>query len=98
MIRYAKIHGTKHRPWLRALLARRPTKVAAIALANKIARMVWAISFHPFNLWKSRGKDRAAGRIAPRPMDGKLDYLDSAIGFCANGPATARVGRSFTAP
>jgi transposase len=43
VIRYAKIHGTKHRPWLTALLARRPTKVAAIALANKIARMVWAI-------------------------------------------------------
>jgi transposase len=35
VIRYAKIHGTKHRPWLTALLARRPTKVAAIALANK---------------------------------------------------------------
>ena len=43
VIRYAKIHGTKHRPWLRALLARRPTKVAAIALANKIARMAWAM-------------------------------------------------------
>jgi transposase len=25
------------------LLARRPTKVAAIALANKIARMAWAM-------------------------------------------------------
>src|SRR5664280_1612024 len=24
VIRYAKIHGTKHRPWLTALLARRP--------------------------------------------------------------------------
>ena len=43
VIRYAKIHGTKHRPWLAALLARKPTKVAAIALANKIARMAWAI-------------------------------------------------------
>jgi transposase len=43
VIRYAKIHGTKHRPWLAALLTRRPTKVAAIALANKIARMVWAM-------------------------------------------------------
>ena len=42
VIRYAKIHGTK-RPWLTALLARRPTKVAAIALANKIARMAWAM-------------------------------------------------------
>jgi hypothetical protein len=27
-------HGTEHRPWLTALLARRPTKVAAIALAR----------------------------------------------------------------
>jgi transposase len=43
VIRYAKIHGTKHRPWLTALLVRRPTKVAAIALANKIARMAWAM-------------------------------------------------------
>ena len=43
VIRYAKIHGTKHRPWLTALLARRPSKVAAIALANKIARIAWAM-------------------------------------------------------
>jgi transposase len=43
VIRYAKIHGTQHRPWLTALLARRPTKVAAIALANKLARMAWAM-------------------------------------------------------
>jgi transposase len=43
VIRYAKIHGTTHRPWLTALLVRRPSKVAAIALANKIARMAWAM-------------------------------------------------------
>jgi transposase len=43
VIRYAKIHSTRHRPWLTALLARRPTKVAAIALANKLARMAWAM-------------------------------------------------------
>jgi transposase len=43
VIRYAKIHGTGHRPWLTGLLARRPTKVAGIALANKLARMAWAM-------------------------------------------------------
>src|SRR3974390_286811 len=43
VIRYAKIHGTTHRPWLTALLARKPTKVAAVALANKLARMAWAM-------------------------------------------------------
>jgi transposase len=43
VIRYAQKHGTTHRPWLTSLLARRPAKVAAIALANKLARMAWAI-------------------------------------------------------
>lgn len=43
VIRRAKINGAKHRPWLNALLARRPTKVAAVALANKIARIAWAM-------------------------------------------------------
>ena len=31
------------RPWLKALIARRPYKVAAVALANKTARIVWAL-------------------------------------------------------
>jgi transposase len=42
VIRYAERHGTK-RPWILKLLARRSTKVAAVALANKMARMAWAI-------------------------------------------------------
>jgi transposase len=43
VIRYAQKHGTQKRPWLGRLMERRPTKVAAVALANKIARMAWAI-------------------------------------------------------
>jgi len=43
VIRYAKKRGSKHRPWLAALLARKSTKVAAIALANKLAKMAWAM-------------------------------------------------------
>jgi len=43
VIRYAETHGTAHRPWLARLLERRPAKVAAVALANKIARMAWAV-------------------------------------------------------
>jgi transposase len=42
VIRYARQHGTK-RPWLIRIMDRRPVKVAAVALANKIARMAWAI-------------------------------------------------------
>jgi transposase len=43
VVRYARKHGTKNRPWLARLMERRPTKVAAVALANKIARIAWAI-------------------------------------------------------
>jgi len=42
VIRYAERHGTK-RPWLVKLMSRRTTKIAAVALANKTARMAWAI-------------------------------------------------------
>ncbi len=42
VIRYAQRHGTR-RPWLVQLLARRTTKIAAVALANKTARMIWAV-------------------------------------------------------
>src|SRR3954447_24583813 len=42
VIRHAQRHGTK-RAWLLQLLARRATKVAAVAVANKTARMVWAL-------------------------------------------------------
>ena len=42
VVRYAVRNGAR-RPWLVQLLARRTPKVAAVALANKNARMVWAI-------------------------------------------------------
>jgi transposase len=42
VIRYAQRHGTR-RPWLMQLLARRTPKIAAVALANKMARMIWAM-------------------------------------------------------
>jgi hypothetical protein len=43
VIRRAKQVGYTRRPWLAELMARRPVKVAAIALANKIARIAWAL-------------------------------------------------------
>jgi len=42
VIRYAERHGSR-RPWLVQPMARRTTKVAAVALAKKNARMIWAI-------------------------------------------------------
>lgn len=42
VIRHAERHGSK-RAWLIELMKRRAKKVAAVALANKTARMVWAM-------------------------------------------------------
>ncbi len=45
MIRQARRHGAKS-PWLAQIMARRPMKVAAAALANKLARIAWAVLRH----------------------------------------------------
>ena len=43
VIRYAKPGSKTASPWLLALLERKPRKLAAVALANKMARIVWAM-------------------------------------------------------
>ena len=42
VLQHARRHPDKH-PWLMQLLARRPAKVVAVALANKMARIAWAV-------------------------------------------------------
>jgi transposase len=42
VIRHARAHPDKH-PWVMKLLARKPSKVVAVALANKAARIAWAV-------------------------------------------------------
>jgi transposase len=42
VLRRARQHPEKY-PWLTQLLARRPFKVVAVALANKMARIAWAL-------------------------------------------------------
>lgn len=42
VVRRAKQGSTK-RPWVTQLLTRKKPKVAAVALANKNARIVWAM-------------------------------------------------------
>ncbi len=43
VIRRAKQLGYTRHPWLVRLMERRSTKIAAVALANKIARIAWAM-------------------------------------------------------
>lgn len=43
VIRYARPGARNANPWLLQLLGRKPRKLAAVALANKMARIVWAM-------------------------------------------------------
>ena len=43
VVRFAKPGRKSNSPWLLRLLERKPRKVAAVALANKMARIVWAM-------------------------------------------------------
>lgn len=53
----AIIARSKHSPWIEELLKRRPYSVAVAALANKLARTIWAVLFHhtPFDPEHSSG-------------------------------------------
>jgi transposase len=42
VLKQARAHPEKY-PWVTQLLARKPAKVAAVALANKTARIAWAV-------------------------------------------------------
>ena len=42
ILRRAKLHPEKF-PWITQMLARRPFKGVAVALANKMARLAWAL-------------------------------------------------------
>jgi transposase len=57
VVQHARKHPDKH-PWLISLLARRPAKVVAVALANKMARIAWAVL--------ARGETYRAPAIAVR--------------------------------
>jgi transposase len=43
VIRRSKTDGLAAGPWIRSLLERRPARVVTVAMANKTARIVWAI-------------------------------------------------------
>ena len=55
VIRHAKRRGTTH-PWLARMISEKPTKVAAVALANKMARIAWALLQHGGTYQRPRGR------------------------------------------
>ena len=52
----------KTSPWLAGLLKRRPVNVAVVALANKLARIAWAVM--------ARGEDYRRPTAAVEPTGG----------------------------
>jgi transposase len=56
VLKQARAHPDKH-PWLIQLLARRPAKVVAVALANKMARTAWVVL--------ARGENYRAPALVP---------------------------------
>ena len=43
VIRYARSKNAAGAQWVNALLARRPARLVSVALANKTARIIWAV-------------------------------------------------------
>ena len=74
VIRYAKIHGTKHRPWLTALLARKPTKVAAVAIEG--SKGYTFLGEHIYEQSKASAINACA--TTPRPGEPPLGILSPA--------------------
>src|SRR5215470_14083409 len=65
VLRHARNRPTRDGAWVRTLMERKPTKVAAVALANKTARIVWAVMMRGDGY---RAK-RVLGQQAARSLD-----------------------------
>jgi transposase len=61
-------------PWLMALLARRPVNVATVALANKMARVIWVCGWRRAASRRPRPRRSAAAsrQTAGRPTRARL--------------------------
>ena len=76
VIRRAKQLGYTRHPWLVRLMERRSVKIAAIALANKIARMAWAMmarneSYRTPLPHQHKAAEQTRGNSIPRNEVGK---------------------------
>jgi transposase len=68
-------------PWLRDLVARKPPKLAAVALANKLARIAWKLMVSG-----ERYDPARAGIVSPRP---RVAPCSARQGRCAPPAAVA---------
>ena len=70
----------RHDPWLCRLRGRKPTMVAAVALANKIARTVWAVMRHAEN-WRPAAASSSRPHEPAAVLAGIKTMPPSAVAF-----------------
>jgi error-prone DNA polymerase len=63
MIRYAGQWNSTAGTWFRSVLERRPVRLATVALANKMARIAWALMTRK-EVYQAKGRVAAAARAA----------------------------------
>ena len=71
VVRHASRRGEITDPWLAGMLARKPKKVVAVALANRTARRVWALATRKETYQVSHC--RLSGRRKERSESGEAD-------------------------
>jgi transposase len=91
VIRHARTHPSKH-PWLMKLLAKKPAKVVAVALANKMARIAWAIltTAEPIGRRRSRPPGKGLGNGRVRRRQRPTTNCEGDDGVMRNGRAVDR--------
>jgi len=70
----------QHHPWLCRLRARKPAMVAAVALANKIARVAWAVMRHHEN-WRPAGASASRSHEPAAVLAAVKTMPPSAVAF-----------------
>ena len=58
-------HPERFDPWFADILQRKPVKLASIAMANKAARIIWAVLTHNAPYEVRTGVDLGKGRNTP---------------------------------
>jgi hypothetical protein len=76
VLRHARERATKDGEWVRAMLARKPAKLVAVALANRTSRIVWGDDARPrLSSQRDRRASRLHGPQCPQKCNGEEEVM-----------------------